>query len=610
MNLHDLVSQLVINTRGAAGALFSAPTADSSLHAYLPELVLCGTILALLAIRLPRWGWKIDTFWVALIGSAAALFVAAPWEHLVGSLSPAAAQEPAAVSRMEIFTGLLVYDTFSVYVRSLLLAFAVLLIILTRLTGIPDREDGPDIYSLFLGATIGMCLMASANHLLTVFLAVEMASVPSYVLAGLMKGRRQASEAALKYSVYGAGAAGVMLYGISLLAGLLNTAHLPTIAVQLAEKFSHPVPQSELMVLALAGLMISVGLAFKLSAVPFHFWCPDVFEGATAEVNAFLSIASKAAALALLVRVALGLSTIAPVGFEPGQRTAMKPPAAATAEKTAVLFSVAEEQASTSAINPSASSAPAAATASATANLEPVRSFIAKLIAFFAIITCTFGNLAAYGQNNIKRMLAYSTIAHAGYMLMPISAAVAMAGINPASSEKAIAALAIYMAVYLFMNLAAFAVVALLRNAMRSEDVLDYAGLIKRAPLTVICFAATLFSLIGLPPLAGFVGKFAIFAALVDGYQQVESAGRPGFYLLLLLIVGGLNTAISLYYYLRVVKIMTIDEEPRERVPLAYSDVSLGGAFLWVITLPTALLIVSWDWLSQVSLAAARNLLS
>src|SRR5437667_715054 len=136
-----------------------------------------------------------------------------------------------------------------------------------------------------------------------------------------------------------------MLNGISLIAGLLNTAHLPTIASQLAEKFAHPVPSGELMVLALAGLLISVGLAFKLSAVPFHFWCPDVFEGATAEVNAFLSIASKAAALALLVRVALGVSAIAPQGFEPGERTAMKAVAAKAGEKTAAVFNVAQEPA-------------------------------------------------------------------------------------------------------------------------------------------------------------------------------------------------------------------------------------------------------------------------
>jgi NADH-quinone oxidoreductase subunit N len=613
VNLHDLVSQLIIDTRGAAGTLFSAPTADSSVTAYLPELILCATILVLLLVRLPRWGWKVDTFWIALAGSIVALCVAAPWDHLRTVLSPDQAASPSAVTRMEIFTGMLVYDTFSVYVRSLLLAFAVLLVIFTKITGIPDREDSPDIYSLFFGATIGMCLMASANHLITVFMAVEMASVPSYVLAGILKGRRVASEAALKYSIYGAGAAGVMLYGISLLAGLLNTAHLPTIGLQLAEKFAHPVPSGELMVLTLAGLMISVGLAFKLSAVPFHFWCPDVFEGATAEVNAFLSIASKTAALALLVRVALGVGSIAPQGFEPGQRTTIALQAAADkhlqtvstdSDKFFVKSTKVQEPNGAATRENLKSRIPNPKSAA----LEPVRSFTAKLIAFFAIITCTFGNLAAYGQNNIKRLLAYSTIAHAGYMMMPVSAAVAMAGIDATGAQRAIASLAIYMAIYLFMNLAAFAVVALLRNAMRSENVTDYAGLIRRSPLTVVCFAATLFSLIGLPPLSGFIGKFAIFASLVDGYQKVEAAGLPGFYLLLLLIVGGLNTAISLFYYLRVVKIMAIDDEPRDRPPLAYSDVSLGGAFLWVITLPTALLIISWDWLSQISLAAAAHL--
>ena len=629
MNLHDLVSQLILDTKGTTGPLWSAPAADSSLVAFLPELVICLTILALLALRVPRWGWRIDSFWIALIGTLAAFAYAAPWQ-LVAPLTDEAASQAAAIPRMEIFTGMLVYDPFSVFVRSLLLAFALLLVLLTRLTGIPDREDAADIYSLFLGATLGMCLMASANHLLTVFLSVEMASVPSYALAGLLKGRRQASEAALKYSVYGAGAAGVMLYGISLLAGLLHTAHLPTLAVQLAAKLAQPLPAGEMMVLALAGLMIAVGLAFKLSAVPFHFWCPDVFEGATAEVDAFLSIASKGAALALVVRVALGISTIPPEGVQPGQRAVPQGPVAisqgtrstqivqpsqtshpsyvfAAAQNThrvqSAHFSLAQEPSQAEGVavtaeptaDASAETVPSDPVAKAMADLAPVRGFAARLIALFAIVTCTFGNLAAYGQNNLKRLLAYSTIAHAGYLLMPVSAAVAMAGLDRAGAEQAIAALGVYLVVYLFMNLVAFAVVALLRNAMRSEDVTDYAGLIRRFPLTVVCLAVTLFSLIGLPPLSGFIGKFAIFAALVDAFQTVESAGQAGFYLLLMLVVGGINTAISLFYYLRVVKIMTMDPEPRDRVPVPYADVSLPGLFLWAMTLPTALLIVSWD---------------
>ena len=609
MNLHDLVSQLIIDSQGAADVLM---TPDSSLRAFLPELVLCLTVLAMLLVRLLRVGRYVDMFWLALAGSVAALFLAAPWDHLGGVLTADQASDPAAVTRMEIFTGMLVYDTFSVFIRSALFLFLILFVVFTRLSGIPDHDDAPDIYTLVFGATLGMCLMASANHLLMVFLGVEMASVPSYVLAGILKGRRQASEAALKYSVYGAGAAGVMLYGISLLAGLLNTAHLPTMATALAAKFgggAAGVPAGELMVLALGGLLISVGLAFKLSAVPFHFWCPDVFEGATAEVNAFLSVASKAAALALLVRVALGIGVIPPAGFVPGERWAKSHAAPSAGEKTAALFNVADEPAKAAAAKPATDEGRPTKLPAMQA-LAPVRSFTAKLIALFAIITCTFGNLAAYGQTNIKRLLAYSTIAHAGYMLMPIAAVVAMAGIDNAGAARAVAGLAIYIAVYLFMNLGAFAVVAFLRNATRSEEIADYAGLIRRCPLTVVCFSLMLFALIGLPPLSGFIGKFAIFAALVDGWRAVEATGQPGFYLLLLLVVGGVNTAISLFYYLRVVKVMTIDDEPADRPPLVFSDVSLAGAYLWLITLPTAGLIVAWNWLSNMADAAARNLIS
>ncbi len=650
MNLNDLISQLVIDTKGSPEASFFSIAADSSLRPFFPELILCLTVLLMLLVRLFKVGRSVNASWIAIAGSAAALYFCAPWEHLGAALSVEAAADPAAITRMELFTGMLVVDTFSVYVRSLLLLFSVLFVIFTMLSGIPDHEDGPDVYALILGSTIGMCLMASANHLLTVFMAVEMASVPSYVLAGLMKGRKTASEAALKYSVYGAGAAGVMLYGISLLAGLLHTAHLPTMATQLAAKLP-TMTGSEVMVLALAGLMVGVGLAFKLSAVPFHFWAPDVFDGATAEVNAFLSIASKAAALALLVRVTLGIGMEAPESVRPGERTAAL--AAAPAEDAVAkvaLFRVEDEapsaetkpaavevepappaaeakpaeekpEAAPAAAEASATEAPAAETAPETSSAEipheapaapavsplvGVRSFAAKLIALFAVLSCTFGNLAAYGQTSIKRLLAYSTIAHAGYMMMPVAAMLMMADINNPGAERAAASLAVYMAVYMFMNLGAFAVIATLRNAMRSEQIADYAGLIRRCPLTVICFSLILFSLIGLPPLSGFIGKFAIFASLAEGYQ---SAGPvDGFFLLVLLLVGGLNTAISLFYYLRLVKIMTIDEEPKDRRPFTFSDVSISGAYLWLLTLPTVGLIINWNGLNEMALAAARYL--
>jgi NADH-quinone oxidoreductase subunit N len=357
---------------------------------------------------------------------------------------------------------------------------------------------------------------------------------------------------------------------------------------------------SELMVLAVAGLMIGVGLAFKLSAVPFHFWCPDVFEGASAEVNAFLSVASKAAALALLVRVCIGIG----FGSPSFAANAPEPSAAVAATEQIETHPVAYVAVDTA----DSTVSPPAASPSDSKSVHPLgdtQDFIAKLVALFSVVTCTFGNLAAYGQKNIKRMLAYSTIAHAGYMMMPIPALMAMGSVDPNGARNAVAGLALYMAVYLFMNLGAFAVVAFLRNAMRSEEIADYAGLIRRAPGVVICFSLMLFSLVGLPPLSGFVGKFAIFASLVEGYQITGHK-----YLLWLLIIGGLNTAISLFYYLNVVKVMTIDGEPRERLPFSFPIVSLAGMFLLVITLPTAGLLLGWDGLNELCRTAVQALLT
>jgi NADH-quinone oxidoreductase subunit N len=244
------------------------------------------------------------------------------------------------------------------------------------------------------------------------------------------------------------------------------------------------------------------------------------------------------------------------------------------------------------------------------ASLEPVRDFLAKLVAFLAIITCTFGNLAAYGQTNIKRLMAYSTIAHAGYLMMAVPALLAAAGVDPAAGQKAVSALCIYLGVYLFMNLGAFAIIAFLRNAMGSEEIRDYAGLIYRCPFTVIALSIILLSLIGLPPLAGFIGKFAVFAALVDSYRATAAAGTPQFYLIVVLFAGGINTAVSLFYYLRIVKTMTMDPEPRERRPVAFSDVSLQGAYVWLFgALPTIVLFFAWNQLSEMADAAARHLL-
>jgi NADH-quinone oxidoreductase subunit N len=228
------------------------------------------------------------------------------------------------------------------------------------------------------------------------------------------------------------------------------------------------------------------------------------------------------------------------------------------------------------------------------AALAPAREFIWRVLAFVAIITCTFGNLAAYGQTNIKRLLAYSTIAQAGYMIMPVPAAIVLAGYDPEAARAALASMAFYAGVYLFMNLGAFAIVALLRNTLHSEEIADYAGLIRRAPITVVCFSVILISLIGLPPLAGFAGKLLIFYSLVQAKLWT------------VLVVGGLNTAISLYYYLRVVKIMTIDPEPEQARPAEIAFIP--GTYIVAVTVPVVLLGVAWNRLNELTLAASAHL--
>jgi NADH-quinone oxidoreductase subunit N len=397
-----------------------------------------------------------------------------------------------------------------------------------------------------------------------VFIGVEMASLPSYALAGFLKGRRQSSEASLKYVVYGGGAAGVMLYGISLLAGKFGTAYLPEVAAGLLA--------GPLDLFAILGvLFVLIGIGFKVAAVPFHFWCPDVFEGASAEVAGFLSVASKGAALALLARIALGLAGL-----------------------SALSLDVATTQAE--------HTAQAAAQA---ANWMKAAGVLVPILAFFAALTATFGNLAAYGQTNLKRLLAYSTIAHAGYMMMGLAA------LNRAGAG----AVLFYLVVYLFMNLGAFAVVAFLRNQTGSEDLSDFRGLIQRSPLLVLTLGVFLLSLVGLPPLAGFAAKFQIFSVI---YQAGNDFGTPGavyspglsYTMYALLVIGGLNTVISLFYYVKVLKVMILEKpleevesRPVEPLPLA------GGPAMYATLMAVMILVVGilWGWLDEASRVTGVN---
>jgi NADH-quinone oxidoreductase subunit N len=429
--------------------------------------------------------------YVALVLTLAALGLA--WVQWQPFLDP---KQP--YRQVDLFQGMLVFDALSVFMKLLLLAGTALVIWQTLLTGIPDQEDSADFYCLLLGASVGMMLMTSANHLLMVFIAVEMASLPSYALAGFLKGRRQSSEAALKYVVFGGAAAGVMLYGISLFVGRFGTGYLPEVAAG----FQTVLSQGGMDGLLLAGLLlILVGLAFKLSAVPFHFWCPDVFEGAAAEVAGYLSVVSKAAAVALTGRFMFALAGL-----------------------TGAVAPTPEEW-------------------------KLSAGYLGPALVFLAAITATYGNLAAYAQTNLKRLLAYSTIAHAGIVLMGVACL----------TRSGLAAALFYMTVYMLMNLGAFGVVAFLRNQVGSEDLSAMGGMIRRAPIQVICLAIFFLSLVGMPPLVGYIAKFEVFAALYD--TSVTEGSRP---LLILLVIGLANTVISLFFYVKVLKTMIIDPAPHE----------------------------------------------
>jgi NADH-quinone oxidoreductase subunit N len=482
---------------------------DADLLAFLPELAVCAGIVVLLLARLAPALDRTHLGGVAVVALAFGV-VGAGYQFQSGAWSGA------------YFAGMLASDGWGGFVRVVVLAAALLAAASTTLTGIPDRDDSADFYALLLGGTLGMMLMASAAHLLMVFIAVEMASLPGYALAGFLKGKRTGSEAALKYVVYGAAASGVMLYGITLLAGTFGSGSLRDVATGVAARgFDLPV---------LAGLALTgVGLGFKLAAVPFQFWCPDVFEGAAAEVAGFLSVASKAGAIGLTGRFLFTLNA----GFEGGWA---------------------------------------------------VPGTIGAAVAVVAMLTVTFGNLAAFGQTNLKRLLAYSTIAHAGTMLMGL-AVVTRAGA---------AAVLYYLSAYVAMNLGAFGVVALVRNATGSEDLAAFRGLVKRSPLLAVAMTVFLASLLGLPPLAGFAGKFQVFAAVYEAARAATASGPPGLGTLFVVLfaVGAANTAASAYYYLKVVRAMVLDEPEGAATPVRVSP----GAAVFLVALSAFLFAAGGVW--------------
>jgi NADH-quinone oxidoreductase subunit N len=531
----------------------------TDMMAFFPELLICFAIVLMLFLRIFKMFKGLHMGSLALVFTLFALAVSVmQWLDLPGIQDLIGKQPSSPVRVVQLFGGMLMFDHFTIYLRMFLFGFTALIIWLTLATGIPDRDDSPDFHCLLLGAVLGMAIMVEANHLLMIYLGVEMASLPSYALAGFLKGRRQSSEAALKYVVYGGGASGVMLYGISLLAGKFGTAYLPDLAIGIVANTDPAVGTVFDPVVILALMFILIGIAFKLSAVPFHFWCPDVFEGAAAEVAGFLSVASKGAALAMLVRILMMFS---------GQDDLISP----------FIFA-------------------------GRPNWVGVTNFLIPAIAFFAALTATFGNLAAMQQTNVKRLLAYSTIAHAGYMMM------GLATLNP----EGVAAVMVYLVAYLFMNLGAFAVVAFIRNQTHSEELDSYRGLIRRSPWMVIALCICLLSLLGIPPLIGFPVKFLVFIALWHTGSEYWRAGSFGLATTLigLIVIGGINTVISAVYYLKVMRVMIIEsrvEDIEGREPKRLPEPWLAVTFASLVALVVVVGIAAWPWVGAASEAGTER---
>jgi len=484
----------------------------NSLSYFVPELLLTGIVLLVIIADLilgkERSAW---TSIITLFGGVAVLF-AVVMQYDLGSRS--------------IFNDMLVVDPFSLYFKVLFLASLIMVVLLSigsiELAGRPVGE----YFSLLLMLTLGMFFMASATNLVTIFISIEMVSILSFVLATYLKTRRRSSEAGLKYAIYGAFSSGLMLYGISLLYGLTGTFNIYEISQSLAPT------ESTGLTLLVSIVLILAGFGYKIASVPFHFWAPDVYEGAPTPVTAFLSVGPKAAGFAVLIRffnVALASS------------------GSASPEEWTILGNVDWPQ----------------------------------LLAIMAAATMTLGNLGAISQTNIKRLLAYSSIAHAGYALM---GAVLL-------SEQGLYATMFYLFVYYLMNIGAFLVVILFQDVVGSEKIDDWKGLAWRAPIPAVAMGIFLLSLTGLPPTSGFIGKFYLFAAVVQ-------KGSAYYWLA---IIGLLNSVVALYYYARVLKAMFLDK-PGEEEKVATIRVSpYYVVLLAMLVIPTLLLGVYWAPLADLT---------
>lgn len=501
----------------------------SDLRPFLPELTVLLTILAVLLI--PVFSPKKNSLGVGVM-SAIGLLLAILFLLGIKMGPDGAAPGQVVQAGASYFGGLLIMDPFGWFVKMAVLVFALLVVALwtfsTRETfGPATSGDAPEFHTLLLSATFGILLMASTLNLLMMFIAIETASLPSYVLAGFKKNQRKGAEAAMKYVLFGAVCSGIMLYAMSLIYGLTGTLNLPQLA---AFATGGNAQNQAVLIVGVMGLLVGIG--YKISMVPMHFWAPDVFEGTHIDVAMFLSVASKAGALAMLARVVLALV--------PGS-----------------------------------------------ANF----AWLPTVLLIIGTVSCFWGNLSAFRQNNLKRLLAYSSIAHAGYMLLAISAVV---GEQP---QRAAEALLFYLLGYVFMNGGAFVAVAAIAERINSEDIRDYAGFGRKAPLLAASMVIFLFSLTGIPMTIGFGAKLKVLEILFNTHHWIGYFG---------LAVLGANTVIAAFYYFRIIKAMYL-QVPSDPQREGVAEITPVGLLAVALVIPNVLLFVGYNWVDTQAKAFSQT---
>lgn len=391
------------------------------------------------------------------------------------------------------FYRMLVVDDYAIFFKFLLLISAAMTIVISIRFFDVEKQQFGEYYALILFATVGMMFMAAGTDLLTLYISLELMALSVYVLVGFMRGDRKANEAAIKYFLLGAFASAILLYGISLFYGATASTNLYNISTEIAPLIAAGNPMRYLLLVAL--VLMAAGMCFKVAAVPFHMWAPDAYEGAATPVAAFMSVSVKAASFAMFTRIFLdGLGGMRYLPSTEGRGL----------PGWALILGVA------------------------------------------AAVTIVWGNVAATTQRNIKRLLAYSSIGHAGFVLLGLVA----------GNRTGYTGILVYLLVYTFMNLGAWAVIiSLRRQGIAADQVDDFAGLMQKAPGLAIFMLIFLLALAGIPPTAGFIGKYYIFLGLIEA-GTVE--GNSWMFALAVLAV--VMTAVSVYYYYTIVKAMFLTE--------------------------------------------------